>query len=572
MPAYPINTTVQLLHDVPLSPRMPHRIRFASASARESYFAGKVYNSQTEIQLQRVEGIYRLPVALDDAIAACNYMRWQNKTGQWYYAFITRMEYMNSNLTRVEFEVDAWTTFQFDLTWGDCFIERECVSDDTPGLHTLPELVDVGQYEVTRNFRTNDFPGVGDNLTLDLVPCIFMSNWLISRDGAVSHGQTGGYDANTVSFDNIWIPSPTTFTNGIDAEAMGEQITNFVTFANENAQASAIIMAGCLPINAVQRTNVGGLAVMENGGTVDPSYGYFIQYANSYFDIQNVTADLPISVAGWPTVYNNKLYMYPYRYYMLSNGAGETLDLYPHLIPEAVNPSDPTTRRLALQFSTSHDIEAVYTCTLNNYGGGTKDTQALSVTNFPTFTVNTQAFAGWLAGTAGRRGAQAVNLITGTVAGAAGGAANALAGNAAGFGQIAGLIPNIIGTVSNVLGEGYDASRAPAITHSKSSGAGHNASRTLGITLLDVAITPEYATVIDNYFSMYGYKVNRMGTPEFATRQYWNFYKIPSCVVYADIPGDYLEQIRDLFINGVTLWNTTDVGNYHNGSNPIVGG
>ena len=37
-------------------------------------------------------------------------------------------------------------TFQFDLTYKACFVEREHVSNDTVGLHTIPEGLETGEY------------------------------------------------------------------------------------------------------------------------------------------------------------------------------------------------------------------------------------------------------------------------------------------------------------------------------------------------------------------------------------------------------------------------------------------
>lgn len=78
------------------------------------------------------------------------------------------------------------------------------------------------------------------------------------------------------------------------------------------------------------------------------------------------------------------------------------------------------------------------------------------------------------------------------------------------------------------------------------------------------------AEKVDNYFTMFGYKVNELKVPEFATRQYYNYYKMPVCNITGNIPQTALDEIRAKFQRGITLWNTSDVGNYRNGNNPIV--
>lgn len=60
---------------------------------------------------------------------------------KWFYAFITKMEYVNTNMTRIEIITDVWQTWQFDIEFKESFIEREMinVSDDIPGSNLLPE-------------------------------------------------------------------------------------------------------------------------------------------------------------------------------------------------------------------------------------------------------------------------------------------------------------------------------------------------------------------------------------------------------------------------------------------------
>ena len=83
-------------------------------------------------------------------------------------------------------------------------------------------------------------------------------------------------------------------------------------------------------------------------------------------------------------------------------------------------------------------------------------------------------------------------------------------------------------------------------------------------------IGDEDAKAVDNYFTMFGYKVNELKVPEFGTRQYYNYYKMPVCNITGNIPQSALDEIRSKFERGITLWNTSDVGNYRDGVNPIV--
>ena len=58
----------------------------------------------------------------------------ESYSDKWFYAFITKMEYVNNGMTRIEIITDVWQTWQFDIEFKESFIEREMinVSDDTP--------------------------------------------------------------------------------------------------------------------------------------------------------------------------------------------------------------------------------------------------------------------------------------------------------------------------------------------------------------------------------------------------------------------------------------------------------
>ena len=58
----------------------------------------------------------------------------ENYSNKWFYAFITNMTYVNDGLTYVQIATDVYQTWQFDITFKKCFVEREMLSknDDVP--------------------------------------------------------------------------------------------------------------------------------------------------------------------------------------------------------------------------------------------------------------------------------------------------------------------------------------------------------------------------------------------------------------------------------------------------------
>lgn len=76
-----------------------------------------------------------------------NYIAFQNPdySNKWFFAWIDDVIYKGDKNTEITFTVDAWSTW-FDY-WNKktCFINRQHVNDDTIGLHTIPENLDVGE-------------------------------------------------------------------------------------------------------------------------------------------------------------------------------------------------------------------------------------------------------------------------------------------------------------------------------------------------------------------------------------------------------------------------------------------
>ena len=77
-----------------------------------------------------------------------------------------------------------------------------------------------------------------------------------------------------------------------------------------------------------------------------------------------------------------------------------------------------------------------------------------------------------------------------------------------------------------------------------------------------MAPTPEMARIIDDYWTAYGYPINEITTPLLKSRSSWNYVKMSDCGFTGNVELEYLQGIRDIFNNGVTLWHTNDIGNY----------
>ena len=86
------------------------------------------------------------------------------------------------------------------------------------------------------------------------------------------------------------------------------------------------------------------------------------------------------------------------------------------------------------------------------------------------------------------------------------------------------------------------------------------------IDIIEFALDFRYKHRIYDYFVKYGYKVNKWEKINVNSRRYFNFIKTNTCNIVGDeIPHEYLEEIKDIFNRGVTIWhidNEANIGDY----------
>ena len=85
-----------------------------------------------------------------------------------------------------------------------------------------------------------------------------------------------------------------------------------------------------------------------------------------------------------------------------------------------------------------------------------------------------------------------------------------------------------------------------------------------------MTVRNETAKVIDDYFTMYGYKVNSLKIPNITGRSNWNYVKTLGANIEGDVPEEDLNEIKSLFNNGITLWHKPSTYLDYSQSNAII--
>ena len=520
-------TNIKLLHNVPLDPTYDHTIYFANAAAQTTYFSGLVKYNLINQSYQRVnKGVARVGYKAD-LLYDCNYMMFQNTAfgSKWFYAFITSVEYVNNECSDVYFEMDVLQTWYFDYEIDRCFVQREHSLTDVIGDHIEPETVATGEYVF------NNYQALFD--LRDLAICIAIVDTNNTTNGTMYDGIYGSAE--------IW---------AYPANTDGVQLVN--AKVNQYVQKpDAIIGMYMCPLDII-----GTL-------TPDPRWqdnpednpGYHLGYGASGVSLQ---AQLPAPVLtdtldGYRPK-NNKMYTYPYNFVHVDNANGSELSLRYEFF-EGKRPA----------FQVFGTITQPVECMLRpcsykgvpgyqqGFGYTSLNTETLQLSGFPICSWNVDAYQAWVA-------QNSVPLVLNTAADIG----KMAIGSTFSTNPGASLATGIIGEVSNIMSQVYQASISADISKGSFNNGGANIAATKQSFFWGrCSVTAEYARMIDEYFTMFGYATNRVKKPNIGTRPHWNYVKTLGCTITGSIPGDDARKICNIYNTGITFWkNGSEVGDY----------
>jgi hypothetical protein len=530
------NLTVVRLLSVPLENDYMHTIYFAEKANQESFFTGQTKFTANNCTYQRKDKVIRFPKQFDD-IADCNYVMYKNSaySDKWYYAFINKMEYKNDELTEVYIETDVIQTYLFDYHIQPSFIEREHVDSDEVGEHTVSEMLETGDYVCGTYNKANYAP----------------YNKMMIVVGYTQEPNGDGVTGNM--YDNLYsgvkYRGYANNTEGI--RALNEFITSY-------ASEGAIDAITCLFL-APQK-----LGYREG----NPELVYSNLVHTEFINVNGVT-EINTDIAFTTNMFdgyiprNKKLLCYPYRYLLASNNNGGSAVYKFELFKTK---SEDTVTMLPPEFEIIGSICVGCSVRLipRNYNGVKKNhLEALSLGKFPALNWTSDVYTNWLT-------QNSVNIATQVGAGllqAGVGVASIVAspvsmGTSAMIG--ASLTANGASMIASTLGEVYQHSLQPPQAEGNiNSGDVVTATGDNDFHFYEMTIKREMAEIIDGYFDMYGYKVNRIGVPHFMHRNNYWYTKTIGVNIDGNVPMEDMKKIKQCYDNGITFWiNPAYMGDY----------
>ena len=472
-----------------------------------------------------------------DEIREYNYLYYNNGDGKTYYCFIEDYNYISENVTELIIKIDVYQTYMFEYTILKSFVEREHVtlSSDVAGNYTFPEELETGEY------ISREFTNVAETQNTYLIIQIGKNPYnnletfnYTNKDGIMQFGYMFAYKISEL-----------TDTTSKEWNCFRDLIKK----VRDQGISENIFAVYSVPYFVIGERYTNNL--------LEEKYPCMIKWDDTSYGSKNEiekTFSPPFGenqfnyLGKTYTAKNNKLLTYPYKYLSVSNNVG-SLNTYRYEnfengIPKFI---------LKGVMSIGGSIKLIP----ENYNGQTRnENEGIILGKYPQFMWGNDVYTNWLTQNAINVLGDFIDVgLTFTKSGISLVGGGPVAGTSYAFSGMQKIISNI--------GNIYKHSFAPNTISGNASGGDINSSSSQNTFIISHnEIKPEYAEIIDNFFEMYGYKINKLKVPETTSRKYWNYVKTIDINMEGNIPETDLTELKNIFNNGVTIWHTNNMYNY----------
>lgn len=544
-------TQICICSGVRLDNRYQHTICFSSREDQEAYFAGKVVRTFPAYSYHRRN--WELKVEATEAVAqAWNYLYVINPGQRTQYYFINRVEYVSDTTVKLFLELDVIQTNLFNMELLPCFVERQHTTSDQIGEHTVPESLELGQYY---NYHMWDQEALQDMgvLVMSTLELRYIIQNAESIPTSYARKMDGVFSGLGVyAFD--------------DLAKLEEQLTKL----DKYGKAEAIVAIWMYPKKLVKLSDG-----TDGSGTeyTWSTYPWADRYCGNVKGIVSQATTLATFDNYEPfegyTPKNKKLYTYPYNLLYVANNQGGTAEYrFEHFTVPGSNYNFQLYGAIAPDASVKL-VPGYYNVpgAQNNYDEG------LCMGAYPTCAWDSDVYKVWLAqnkhqldntvDTAIRSAQMGVAMAVAGLAMTAGtGGVGAGAGLAA-VGAGAGALFNAYNQISAVMAQKEDAKAQPPQARGVHSVNLNVACNRQTFSFYYKSVRGEYARQIDDYFTMFGYRINRIQAPVINARPAFTYVKTLGCNVAGQMCAEDICAIERIFDNGVTFWRDGDqIGDY----------
>ena len=595
------------LVNVPFDGTQNHTLYFSTKAAQNTYFEGLQKQTFTDYTYLRKDNAIKIELNYELA-KNYNYLYYDNitqtntgLTNKRIFAFITRMEYVNENTTKLFIKTDVIQTYLTEIlsdTTSVSYINKQHVkkSDDIIGKYLLDEGIQGSEYVKSQLLDETDY----DNDTSSI-------QWPsdMSADAKLTwfNNSLNGYMVIVGCSQSVITGTESLLKNrnyggiysGLYYYAFGnvDQLSVFIEYLNQSALIGAIYNMFMLPVSistwAPKNSNVSYLTYDEQGNSTEATVNlrWFYLSSTTYKTLDTLHCTTPTNfryagstlLSNGYTPHNNKLYTYPYCCIQLSNNNGGIANY----MYEYFDNKDDCQIKVNGTVSQGGSIIAY---PLNYKGRSSNWDEPLDMAKFPTCSWNTDSYTNWLTQNGVSRGNRyryaQEDLYQGYWNAASGAVTSLMSGISP-----ESITKTFISTADTMINtyknhdraidsleeENYRAKLVPdAINNGTATPEVLYSMGTFEYTAWALTITGERAKQIDAYFDRFGYTVNEYKNivQAITSRSKWNYIKTADCHINANIPDEDLVQIEELFNNGITFWkNPNEVYRYDLGGSNV---
>ncbi len=548
------DTKLYIISGCPCDPDYEHTLYFPNKEGQHAYFLTKAKYRVNEMSYQRAKrGRIRVQYKVED-LYDCNYIAFQNSSfgDKWFYAFIDDVTYVNNITSEISYTIDVIQTWITEMDLQQCFVVREHSVTDVAGDNLVPEDVQTGEM-ITSGVWSRLIPSLGGQR-------IIMAQAL-EGDGSPVEGGFYGRTYNQITYK--------------------EYACSESGIANLTSDIRAL--------NILQNPNaVAAIFMCPDDFLITPSKTPSTAAVKNY----TVAAPSVLKRSDGTNVKNNKLNTYPYTYLAMTNGLGIVNEYAYEYFEDKNNIKFPVTFSYTTKLSMT-----TYPIGYKTTGEARQFTESLSYDAFPECVWSTDNWGNRILNTVLSTGLGALTgfMSGGPVGAAVGAAMGGVQGLASGqvaqvnlpyedFSPTIGAREDIgkrteIG--SEVMSRGMNAQAAAAQSLMATpirplNGNVHACNGNdlyndfgWGFNYTQMRPLPQFIDRIDDYFSRYGYKTNRLKVPNISSRPQWNYVQTVGCKIGGSIPCQDEKLICSIFDHGVTFWkHPENVCNYSLDNSP----
>lgn len=472
-----------------------------------------------------------------------NYIGLQNPdySNKWFFGFIDEVEYISDKTTRIHYTIDECATW-FDYWYPrKCFVVREHTNDDTFGKNTIPEGIETGEFIRGLTGGQSNYGDQGFYLA-------FQVTELISNMDAAG---TGTYRVYNGVYNGLYIVL-------VDDYATADLL---VAAYDDAGKADAIVSCFYIPKTLAANTITNSGCVLHNTTCTI----YFPRPNTSITTIGSISVDKPTTLDGY-TPKNNKLFTGEFCYLIASNNAGIDVvykfeDWRDFSTGQSLTTASFDIAGVLMQGCSIRLVPQPYYKTppgTTNYSSW-RSVEKYGITGgkLPLCSWNSDYYTNWCT-------QNSVNQTVAAIGSVSTAAGKAMSGDLFGAGM------SLISGIGQQVAKDYEASLVPDQAKGNTNSGDYNFSYGLQFTVTTMTVRAEFAKIIDDWFTLFGYKTDRLKIPNQTGRRYWNYVQIASGEDIGDtidntisVPSASMEIINNAYQRGVTIWHSHDnIGDY----------